>query len=79
MNSQLDRAKTLKSGRLSLNFDEFQLMNFRVPERKSEVINFLNLAVRTENLRTFVMIKKHETFGALDVAQGQRTFVPNEH
>ena len=79
MTSKLDRTKTLKLSQLSLNFDEFQLMNFRVPERNLEVINFLNLAVRTENLRTFVMIKKHETFGALDVAQGQRTLVPNQH
>ena len=71
LNSNLDRTKTLNSTRLSLYYDDVQLMDFRFPERTFEVINFLNLAVRTHKPRTFVMIMNHETNVALDVAQGR--------
>ncbi len=44
-------------------------MEIRVQTRNLEVINFKNLAVRTEKLLTFEMINHHETNVALDVAQ----------
>ena len=44
-------------------------MNLRVPVRTFEVVNFLNLAVRTHKPKTFEMLNHHEPNLALDVAQ----------
>ena len=71
LNSNLDRTKTPNSSRLSSYFDDIQFIDLRVPERTLEVINFLNLAVRTHKPRTFDMRFGTPTNVALDVAQGR--------
>ena len=44
-------------------------MDIRFQERTLEVINFMNLAVRTHKPKTFDIINHHESNMALDVAQ----------
>ena len=44
-------------------------MDIRFQERTLEVINFMNLAVRTQKPKTFEMLNHHEPNVALDVAQ----------
>ena len=50
-------------------------MNLRVPVRTFEVVNFLNLAVRTHKPKTFEMLNHHEPNVALDAAQGRPAFL----